>query len=51
MRWIALLSAALLGALAGATTGCGIGAALGERIDTYVWPRYRCLQCGGTFTA
>ncbi len=51
MRWIALLSAALLGALAGATTGCGIGAALGERIDTHVWPRYRCLQCGGTFTA
>jgi len=51
LRCIALLSAALLGALAGATTGCGIGATLGERIDTHVWQAYRCLHCGGTFTA
>lgn len=49
LRWISLISAAVIGGITAGSVGCNHGAALGDLLDRRILPSHRCRHCAKRF--
>jgi len=50
LRWMGLVSSAVIGGITGGTAGCASGASLGDMLDERVLSNRRCMGCHKRFT-
>lgn len=49
LRWVSLVSSAVIGGISGGTAGCRSGASLGDLLDERVLPTHQCQDCKKRF--
>lgn len=50
LRWLGLVSSAVIGGITGGTAGCASGASLGDMLDDRILHNRRCTGCHKRFT-
>lgn len=49
LRWVSLISSAVIGGISGGTAGCKSGASLGDLLDERILPNHQCQDCSKRF--
>lgn len=50
LRWVSLISSAVIGGISGGTAGCKSGASLGDLLDERILPNHKCQDCANRFS-
>lgn len=50
LRWVSLISSAVIGGISGGTAGCKSGASLGDLLDERILPNHKCQDCSKWFS-